>query len=196
MKKISFIFRHYLVNTILIQKIIKVFRTIIYIFSELEVEIQTPGQYTPLRYLYLKLLKVKFGQKSFFSRGLIIYNGHQIEIGKGASIGERSMLHAHGNIIIGDDFLAAPGLTINSGGHNVKDLHPFGEEIRIGDRVWCGVNVTILAGVQIGDDVVIGACSVVTRNIPANSVIVGAPARVIDTLSRRDVNVWKWYQNK
>lgn len=183
-------------GNVILTKTIRIFAAIIYLFSEIEAEIQRPGNYTPFRYFYLKLIKVNFGTKCYFSRGIVIYNGNQISIGKYASIGERSMLHAHGRIIIGDYFLSAPGLTINSGGHHISDLTPFDKKIIIGDRVWCGTNVTILAGVEIGHDVIIGACSLVTKNIPSNSVVAGSPAKIIRTISRIDQKVWTWHQDK
>jgi acetyltransferase-like isoleucine patch superfamily enzyme len=49
----------------------------------------------------------------------------------------------------------------------------------IGDRVWLGANVTVLKGVSIGDDAIIGAGSVVTKNIPEKAIAVGVPAKVI-----------------
>lgn len=55
-------------------------------------------------------------------------------------------------------------------------------KIHIGDDVWLGANVTILPGVRIGNNVVIGAGAVVTRDIPDDSLAVGVPARVIKEL--------------
>ena len=52
-------------------------------------------------------------------------------------------------------------------------------EIRIGNDVWLGANVTILPGVTIGDNVIVGAGAVVTKDIPDNSLAVGVPARVV-----------------
>lgn len=83
--------------------------------------------------------------------------------------------------------LSASGLTLVSGGHDVIDNSPLNAPIHIGDRVWCGVNVTILAGVSIGDDVVIAAGSVVVSDIPSNSLAAGVPAVVKKTLDRSNV---------
>ena len=79
------------------------------------------------------------------------------------------------NIHIGSDF---------TGNHNLTILDI--REVHIGDNVWIGGNVTILPGVTIGDRAVIGAGAVVTEDIPADSVAVGAPARVIRTIEEND----------
>ena len=54
--------------------------------------------------------------------------------------------------------------------------------IHIGENVWLGANVTVLGGVTIGDNAVIAAGAVVTKNIPPNTVAAGVPARVVRTL--------------
>ena len=58
--------------------------------------------------------------------------------------------------------------------------------VTIGNNVWLGANVTVLAGVSIGDNAVIGAGSVVTRSIPANVVAVGVPCRVLREITEED----------
>ena len=58
--------------------------------------------------------------------------------------------------------------------------------IRIGNNVWIGAHSVVLPGVTIGDNVVIGAGSIVTRDIPANTVAVGNPFRVMREISERD----------
>ena len=57
------------------------------------------------------------------------------------------------------------------------DLHPL--PVRIGNNVWVGANVTILPGVSIGDNAIIAAGAVVTKDIPANMLAAGIPAKVI-----------------
>lgn len=66
-----------------------------------------------------------------------------------------------------------------------------GLPIRIGDDVWFGANVTVCPGVTIGSDVVIGAGSVVTKDIPAHSVAVGNPARVIRAIDDDERARWR-----
>ncbi|HET7414595.1 MAG TPA: DapH/DapD/GlmU-related protein, partial [Arthrobacter sp.] len=60
------------------------------------------------------------------------------------------------------------------------DMHP--APVVVGRNVWIGSNVTILPGVAIGDDAVVAAASVVTKDVPENAVVVGSPARVVRTV--------------
>ena len=90
-------------------------------------------------------------------------------------------------ITIGDNvFLTAGAKFITHDGgtllfrDKVPDLE-ITKPITIGNNVYVGNNVTFLPGVTVGDNVVIGACAVVTRDIPSNSVAAGVPARVIKT---------------
>lgn len=174
-------------------KIIKFVTAVFYLLSEFEMLTQLQSDFIFFRKIYFYLIRIKIGQKSYIGRNAILYNSFNIVIGDFASIGENCMLHAHAKITIGNDFLAAPGLTINSGGHNVFTLQPTSKEIVIGDRVWCGVNVTILPGVIIGNDVVIGAGSVVNKNVNNNTVIAGNPAKEIRTINRNG-KIWTLYE--
>ncbi|WP_343212822.1 DapH/DapD/GlmU-related protein [Arthrobacter sp. Br18] len=61
------------------------------------------------------------------------------------------------------------------------DMHP--ARIVIGRNVWLGANVTVLPGVTIGDDAVVAAASVVTKDVPEKSVVVGSPARLVRLLT-------------
>ena len=87
-------------------------------------------------------------------------------------IGENVFLH-RGTIILTHDW--ASWCFVNS--HN--DFLPSHGKVKIGNNVWLGENVTILKGVTIGDNVIIGIGSVVTKDIPSNSVAVGIPAKVV-----------------
>lgn len=86
-----------------------------------------------------------------------------------------------GGITISDDCLIGHNTVIATLNHDTApsrrgDLHP--APVVIGRNVWIGANVTILPGVTIGDDAVIAAASVVTKDVPARALVVGSPARV------------------
>ncbi len=176
-------------------KLFKIVIAIFYIISEFEMLIQFPNDFIIFRKIYFYLIRIKIGKKSYIGKNAILYRAHQISIGNYASIGENCMLHAHANIKIGDNFLAAPGLTINSGGHNLETLQPISKEIIIGNNVWCGLNVVILSGVTIGNNVVIGAGAVVTKNVASNVLVAGNPAKVLKNINRTE-EIWTWHNSK
>lgn len=90
-------------------------------------------------------------------------------------------------VVIGDNVLIGPNVGLFTAGHpldvekRVKGIE-FAKPITIGNNVWIGGGAIINPGVSIGDNTVIGAGSIVTKDIPANSVAVGNPCRVIKTL--------------
>ena len=96
-----------------------------------------------------------------------------------------------GAVTIGDNVLLAPNVALYTVNH---PLHPALRNatweqtapITIGDNVWLGGNSVVLPGVSIGDNSVIGAGSVVVKNIPANSLAVGNPCRVLRQISDAD----------
>lgn len=104
----------------------------------------------------------------------------QTEIGPGLYIGH------HGTIIVNPSSKIGKNCNISSGvllGLNHK-VDEFGNSLgfeypEVGDRVSLGNNSKIIGGVHIGDDCVVGVSSVVTKNIPASSVVVGSPAKII-----------------
>jgi len=176
------------------RSITNVSSAVFYIISEFESLIVRPDGTPFFRRLFLKFNNVKFGRYCFFGGGFRLYKEEaELSIGERACFGENCGIYVHQNIDIGDDFLAAPGLTINNGTHNIETLEPSGSPIKIGNRVWCGVNVTILAGAKIGDDCIIGANSLVRSEIPARSIAVGTPAKVIKTEIRGSNKVWSCY---
>lgn len=170
--------------------------TILFEFlSNIEVEMVKPNSKLFFRIIYLKLKKVRFGKNVFIAKNSIIYCGQNLVIGDNVLIGENAKIHCHGKITIGDNFLSAPGLTINSGSHDIYTMKPIVQEVEIGKNVWCGVNVTILSGVKIGDNTVIGACSLVNKDVPSYSLYGGVPAKKIKEIEIIENNVkWKWYE--
>ena len=150
--------------------------------------------------LVIKLARqISIGRNSFIRDGarLEIVNRPGVAPGR-LTIGDRVSIEQDVHIIaccsvtIDDDVLIAARCTIVDATHPVG-IHDSGNRARhfsteisfvhIGKRVFLGVGVVVLANVRIGDNSIIGANSVVTRDIPPNSVAIGSPARVIRTLT-------------
>lgn len=114
-----------------------------------------------------------------------------IEYGLNTTIGEGVFINFGLTILdicavtIGDRSMVGPNCQILTAGHPVDDFEmrrggwENGKPVHIGEDVWLGGGVTIVGGVTIGDRAVIGAGAVVTRNIPADAIAVGNPARVM-----------------
>ena len=96
-----------------------------------------------------------------------------------------------GKVTIGSNVQFAPNVSIYTAGH---PLHPdsrnsgyeYGLPVTIGDNVWIGGNVVLLPGVTVGSNSVIGAGSVVSRDIPEWVVAVGSPGRVVRRITEED----------
>jgi len=136
--------------------------------------------------LFLRLHRVVFGNAVYFHEIPYLFGRGNLAIGDYCSFGEFTRIWNFDKIEIGDDFMAAAGLVILTGGHDPDTMRPKVAPVKIGKRVWCGANVSILPGVTIGDDAVVGAGSIVTADVPAATIVAGVPARKI-----RDVDLRK-----
>jgi len=99
-------------------------------------------------------------------------------------------IQAYNKIYLGKNILFAKGLNLISANHSYGDLSTWeeSEPIIIGDNVWIAINVTVLPGVKIGNNCIIGAGSVVTKSFHGdNLVIAGNPAKVIKTRITRNI---------
>ena len=117
--------------------------------------------------------------------------GHNIEVGKNFFANYNCTILDVAKVKIGDNCMFAPNVAVYTAGHPIhpatrSTLYEYGIEVTIGDNVWVGGNAVICPGVHIGDNCVIGAGSVVTKDIPAWSVAVGNPAKVIKTITDAD----------
>lgn len=108
--------------------------------------------------------------------------GKNIHIGKHVFINMGCKFQDQGGIFIGDGVLIGHNVVLATLNHAMQperrsDMFP--APIHIGKRVWIGSNATVLPGVTIGDGAVVAAGAVVTRDVPANTVVGGVPAKVI-----------------
>lgn len=108
--------------------------------------------------------------------------GKNIHIGKKVFINSGCKLQDWGGIFIGDGVLIGHNVVLATIDHDLRPQSRRGmypKSVKIGRNVWIGSNSTILPGVTVGDNAVIGAGSVVTRDVPENIVVAGNPAKVI-----------------
>ena len=106
-----------------------------------------------------------------------------ISFGNYSTLNPFSIIRSYGDVKIGDGVRIGPSVQIMAMNHKYDNANEFiyeqgicGVGIEIGDNVWVGSNVVILDGVTIGNNCIIGASSVVTRNVPSNSIVAGNPA--------------------
>ena len=111
--------------------------------------------------------------------------GKNLKIGKYVFINSGCRFQDQGGITIGDGALIGHNVvmaTINHGLAPARRGDNFPAPIVLGSNVWIGANATILPGVTIGDNAVVAAGSVVTKDVPANMVVAGVPARVVKSV--------------
>jgi len=133
-----------------------------------------------------KILKViQFDKNSKFESGIYISDARNLEIGKHVRINENVFLQ--GSITIGDFVMIAPNVSIYTKTHRYGDINTpmvlSGESetktVTIENDVWLGLNAVVLPGITVGKGSIIGANSVVTKNVEPYSIIGGVPAHLI-----------------
>ena len=134
---------------------------------------------------------IQLGRGCALDRGIVLLCSGEDNGDKKLIIGDRTYVNrnvffdASRLVKIGTDCGIGPGCYITDHDHGLDPgLAPLEQELIslptiVGDRVWIGANVTILKGVTVGDNAVIGAGSVVTKDIPAQAIAVGNPAKVL-----------------
>lgn len=119
------------------------------------------------------------------------WGGHHVHFGKNIYANYNLTLVDDTHIYVGDYTMFGPNVTIATAGHPIlpelrEKVYQYNFPVRIGRNCWLGAGVVVLPGVTIGDNVVIGAGSVVTKDIPSNVVAVGNPCKVIREVNDRD----------
>lgn len=132
--------------------------------------------------------RMTVGTGTLMAPNVSIRNGQRISLGRHSHIGERCYLWAGdstGRVVIGSYVSLAPEVFITASDYQFARGVPFRQQpkrerdVVIGDDVWLGARVVVTAGVQIGDGCIVGAGAVVTRDLPAGSIAVGVPAKVV-----------------
>lgn len=142
------------------------------------------NQTMPFTEEYRELLKELFGgnlgENSYVAAPISGACVSTMKIGKGVFINSGLLAMARGGITIEDGAQIAANVQLVSNNHDPYDLQVLTcKPVRIGREAWIGAGATILPGVSVGQHAVIGAASVVTKDVPAYAVAVGNPAKVI-----------------
>ena len=143
-------------------------------------------QTMPLGDEYNNLVKELFygniGEGSYMMPPLTVVGASRISIGKNVFIMDGILLMGSGGITIEDNVQLAANVQILSNNHDLRDREVITlAPVKLCKGAWIGAGATILPGVTIGENAVVGAASVVTRDVAPNTIVAGNPARVLRT---------------
>lgn len=145
---------------------------------------------TENRYKIIKKLFAKTGEQITVEQNFWCDYGYNIFVGENFYMNHNCVILDGAKVEFGDNVFIAPNCGFHTAGHTLdsetrnKGLE-YAKPIKVGNNVWIGGNVIVLPGVNIGDNVVIGAGSVVNKDIPPNSVAVGNPCKVIKEIKEK-----------
>lgn len=145
-----------------------------------ETSINGSNRETTVRMDENSLLQVNGGFSVFYGGDIILFKNAKLVLGSGF-FNSNVKIRCTEEITIGNNVAISHDVTImDSDAHEIKDDdYQKTKPIHIGNHVWIGTRATILKGVTIGDGSIIAAGSVVTKNVPSNTIVAGVPAKVI-----------------
>ena len=156
-------------------------------------------EYDPQRSRVIGEILGKTGKVYYFQGPVQVNYGCHTFIGENFFANFNLTVMDDGPIYIGDNVCFGPNVSLMATNHPLiaqermgldeqgrTTMAEFAEEIRIGNNVWIACNATVIGGVTIGDNVVIGAGSVVTKDIPAGYLAYGNPARPVRSITEAD----------
>ena len=138
--------------------------------------------------LMQELFNNTLGENTRISPPIFTILADKVKIGKNVTIMNGFQCMSAGGLTIEDNTMISLNCTIATNNHDFYDRYVITcKPVHIKKNVWIGVNVTILPGVTIGENAIVGAGAVVTKDVPDNAVVVGNPARVIKYLDAEKI---------
>jgi hypothetical protein len=140
-----------------------------------------------VRALFEELTDAKVGEGFRLIPPFFTDCGRNIRIGRRVFINQNCTFYSLADITIGDDVLIGPNVSLITSGHPVapSERRAFlvGKPITVANGVWIAAGATVIGGVTIGENSVVAAGSVVTRDVPANTLVGGNPVAVIRSVA-------------
>ncbi len=140
-------------------------------------------------------VQLQIGRNAAVHFGRWVWIGHdtkirchegEVRIGDKTVLGQECTISAYQHVSIGEQCIIADRVMMIDFDHSVAEVERpirlqgiYKRDVRVGNNVWIGYGAQILRGVTVGDNAIIGASAVVTKDVPANAVVAGSPARVI-----------------
>lgn len=139
-----------------------------------------------IRALFSELIGKKVDESFLLIPPFYTAGGEEIRVGRNVFVNQNCTFYDLGGLDIADDVMIGPNVNIITAGHPLKPSQrraaTIGKPIVIERNVWIATGATIVGGVTIGENSVVAAGSVVTRNVPPNTLVGGNPARVIRSI--------------
>lgn len=133
----------------------------------------------------------EFGEGGFIQGPIAFHYGKHTKIGKSFFGNFNLTIQDDAEVTIGDNCNFGPNVTVATAGHPIlpelrEKAYQYNAPVHIGKNCWIGTGAIILPGITIGDNVVVGAGSVVTKNLPSDVVAVGNPCRILREVNEHD----------
>ncbi len=141
-----------------------------------------------IRVLFSQLIGKKVDESFLLIPPFYTAGGDEIRVGRNVFINQNCTFYDLGGLDIGDDVLIGPNVSVITAGHPLdpssRRAATIGKPIVIERNVWIAAGATIIGGVTVGENAVVAAGSVVTKDVPRNTLVGGNPARVIRSIGK------------
>ena len=136
-----------------------------------------------VRALFSELIGQKVDESFLLIPPFYTAGGAEIRVGRNVFVNQNCTFYDLGGLEIGDDVLIGPNVSLITTGHSLEPARrravTIGKPIVIGRNVWIATGAIVIGGVTVGENAVIAAGAVVTKDVPANTLVAGNPARVV-----------------
>ena len=139
-----------------------------------------------IRSLFSELIGQKVDESFLLIPPFYTAGGDEIRVGRNVFVNQNCTFYDLGGLEIGDDVMIGPNVSLITAGHPVEPSQrrnaTIGKPIVIEKNVWIAAGATVIGGVTVGENSVVAAGSVVTRDVPPNALVAGNPASVIRSI--------------